>query len=103
MKRMGVSTILMVWILLNRPGTAHADAVTDWNAIAVQTIVSAGAAHGSAVSFLDNATVQIAVYDAVAAYGGRFRPYHVQIAGASGSLTAAAAAAAHEVQVKRIP
>jgi hypothetical protein len=103
MKRMGILMILTVWVLLSRPGTARADAVTDWNAIAVQTIVNAGPAHGSAVSFLDNATVQIAVYDAVAAYGGRFKPYHVQIAGASGSLTAAVAAAAHDVLVNRFP
>ena len=48
----------------------RADAVTDWNAIAVQTIVNAGPTHGSAVGFLDNATVQIAVYDAVEAIDG---------------------------------
>jgi len=103
MKRIGISTVLLVWILLCRPGTVRADAVTDWNAIAVETIVNAGPTHGSAVSFLDNATVQIAVYDAVAAYSGKFKAYHVQITGASGSLTAAVAAAAHEVLVNRFP
>jgi len=80
---------------------ARADAVTDWNAIAVQTIVNAGPTHGSAVGFLDNATVQIAVYDAVEAIDGRFRPYHVHIPGASGSPAAAAAKAAHDVLVNR--
>ncbi len=74
----------------------RADAVSDWNAIAVQTIVNAGPTHGSAVSLLDNAaTVQVAVYDAVEAIDGRFKPYHVHIPGAFGSLAAAVAKAAH--------
>ena len=66
----------------------RADAVSDWNAIAVQTIVNAGPTHGSAVSLLDNATVQVAVYDAVEAIDGRFKPYHVHIPGAFGSPAA---------------
>ncbi len=81
----------------------RADAVTDWNAIAVQTIVNAGPTHGSAVGFLDNATVQVAVYDAVEAITGRFRPYHVHIPGASGSPAAAVAKAAHDVLLSRFP
>jgi hypothetical protein len=81
----------------------RADAVTDWNAITVQTIVNAGPTHGSAVGFLDNATVQVAVYDAVEAITGRFRPYHVHIPGASGSPAAAVAKAAHDVLVNRFP
>ncbi len=82
---------------------ARADAVTDWNAIAVQTIVNAGPTHGSAVGLLDNATVQVAVYDAVEAITGRFRPYHLHIPGASGSPAAAVAKAAHDVLVNRFP
>jgi hypothetical protein len=81
----------------------RADAVTDWNAIAVQTIVNAGPTHGSAVSFLDNATVQIAVYDAVETIDGRFKPYLVHIPGALGSSAVAAAKAAHDVLVNRFP
>lgn len=81
----------------------NADAVTDWNAFAIQAIVAAGPTHGSAISFLDNATVQIAVYDAVQAIEGRFKPYHVHIPGASGSSSAAAAKAAHDVLVNRFP
>ena len=80
-----------------------ADAVTDWNKIAIQAVVNAGPSHGSAVGFLDGAAVQAAVYDAVAAYGGRFQPYHVQISGASGSPVAAIATAAYEVLVNRFP
>ena len=81
----------------------RADAVSDWNAIAVQTIVNAGPTHGSAVSLLDNATVQVAVYDAVEAIDGRFKPYHVHIPGAFGSPAAAVAKAAHDVLVNRFP
>jgi hypothetical protein len=81
----------------------NADAVTDWNAIAIQAIVNAGPTHSSAISFLDNATVQIAVYDAVQAIEGRFKPYHVHIPGASGSPAAAAAKAAHDVLANRFP
>jgi hypothetical protein len=81
----------------------RADAVTDWNAIAIQAIVNAGFSHASAISFLDSATVQAAVYDAVEAIDGRFKPYHVHIPGASGSPAAAAAKAAHDVLVNRFP
>src|SRR6267378_458823 len=90
-------------ISLAMSSVVRADAVTDWNAIAVQTIVNAGPTHGSAVGFLDNATVQVAVYDAVEAITGRFRPYHVHIPGASGSPAAAVAKAAHDVLVNRFP
>jgi hypothetical protein len=105
MSRLGALIGLIVWISLGWTAAppARADGVTDWNAIAVQTIVNAGPTHGSAVSFLDNATVQVAVYDAVVAIGGRSKPYHVQIPGASGSPAAAVAKAAHDVLVNRFP
>ena len=103
MSRITKLAFLLVWTLLIWNGVARADAVTDWNAIAVQTIVNAGASHSSAISFLDNATVQVAVYDAVEALSGRFQPYHVQTTGASGSVVAAVAAAAHDVLVNRFP
>src|ERR1700747_3437799 len=47
--------------------------------------------------------VQAAVYDAVEAIGGKFKPYQVQIPGASGSPEAAAAKAAHDVLVDIFP
>ena len=81
----------------------RADAVADWNVIAVQAIVTAGPTHGSAVSFLDNATVQAAVYDAVQSITGRFQPYAVHVPEASGSTDAAVAKAAHDVLVNRFP
>jgi hypothetical protein len=88
-------------ILLAAPVAASADAVSDWNAIAVDATVT-GARPG-ATGILDVAMVQAAVYDAVQAIDKRYQPYYVDIPGASGSPTAAAARAAHDVLVKRFP
>jgi hypothetical protein len=95
--------VLGLATFLAMSSVVRADAVTDWNKIAIQTVVNAGASHGSAIGFLDGAAVQAAVYDAVVAYGGRFQPYHVQISGASGSPVAAIATAGYEVLVNRFP
>jgi hypothetical protein len=88
--------------MLALSSVARADAVTDWNAIAIQTIVGVPS-HPGATALLDSAMVQAAVYDAVEAIDGRFRPYHVHIAGASGSPAAAVAKATHDVLVSRFP
>jgi len=80
----------------------RADAVTDWNAIAIQTIAGVPS-HPGATPLLDSAMVQVAVYDAVEAINGRFRPYHVHIPGASGSPAAAVAKATHDVLISRFP
>jgi hypothetical protein len=93
-----VSLVCLPWA-----GSAHADAVTDWNAITLQTVNSAVPPRIVTVQALDIAMVHLAVYDAVQAIEGRFRPYHVEIDGASGSPAAAAAAAAYEVLVNRFP
>jgi hypothetical protein len=82
---------------------ARADAVLDWNAIAVDTVSKAAPPRPVPVSFLDMAVVQAAVYDAVEAIGGKFKPYQVQIPGASGSPEAAAAKAAHDVLINIFP
>jgi hypothetical protein len=81
---------------------ARADAVTDWNAIAIQTIAGVPT-HPGATALLDSAMIQAAVYDAVEAITGRFRPYSVHIPGASGSPSAAVAKATHDVLVSRFP
>jgi hypothetical protein len=87
--------------LLAIPAGVRADAVTDWNAIAVQATITGTRPGPSGV--LDIAMVQAAVHDAVQAIEGRFEPYHTQIPGASGSPAAAAAKAAHDVLVNRFP
>jgi len=82
---------------------ARADAVLDWHEIAVNTVSTASPPRPGPVGFLDMAVVQAAVYDAVQAISGKFKPYHVQIPGASGSPEAAAAKAAHDVLVNIFP
>lgn len=83
---------------------ATADAVADWNQITLDTIAAAGpAARPGPSSIIDLATVHVAVYDAVVAIEGRFKPYHVHVPGAQGSSAAAAAKAARDVLVNRFP
>src|SRR5499426_2965791 len=95
--------IAILAILLAAPATARADAVADWNAIAVQTISAVTPARPAPVAVLDMAMVQVAVYDAVQAIDRRFKPYHVEIPGASGSPEAAVAKAAHDILVNLFP
>jgi hypothetical protein len=78
----------------------QADAVTDWNEIALGAITTG---RPGPVGVLDAALVQIAVHDAVQAIDGRFEPYHAEIRHAVGSRTAAVAAAAHDVLVGMYP
>lgn len=82
---------------------ARADAALDWNTVAIDTIWTASPPRPGPVGFLDMAVVQAAVYDAVQAIIGKFKPYHVQIPGASGSPDVAAAKAAHDVLVNIFP
>jgi hypothetical protein len=98
-----VTALLMAFAALSWSHIARADAVLDWNAIAVNTISTASPPRPGPVGFLDLAIVQAAVYDAVQAIDGKFKPYHVQIPDASGSPEAAAAKAAHDVLVQIFP
>jgi hypothetical protein len=85
-------------------GPAKADAVVDWNAIASQANATAVAAgRPGPASIPDFAMVHAAIYDAVQAIDGRFKPYHVRIPGACGSPAAAAAKAAHDVLLSLYP
>ena len=99
-------------LLFSVRGAAQ-NAVTDWNAIALQVIVNACTTSTTPcpnaqllrpgpTGLLDTAMVQAAVYDAVESITGNFRPYHVRVPGASGSTTAAVAKATHDVLVARI-
>jgi len=80
---------------------ARADAVTDWHEIAANTLCSGLATppRSGPTGLLDLAMVQIAVHDAVQSIGGKYKPYHTQVSGASGSPEAATAKAAHDVLV----
>ncbi len=81
--------------------SVRADAVTDWNARAVNYAAGGGRPGPSWV--LDVAVTQAAVYDAVQAITGDYRPYCGSIPGASGSPAAAAASAARTVLANRFP
>ena len=94
---------LIVCGYLSWSGLARADAVADWNAIALQALLAATPPRPGPSGILDLAMVHAAVYDAVEAIDGRFNPYHVTIPGASGSPAAATAKAAHDVLVSRYP
>src|SRR5262245_60846089 len=88
----------LIWVV-----PARADVVTDWDAIAVQAIVNAGALHPSGTGILDWAMVHVAVHDAVQSYERRFEPYLGLVPGASRSPIAAVAAAAHDILVHQFP
>jgi hypothetical protein len=103
LKHQPYMAIAILAILFGAPASASADAVADWNAIAIQTITAATPARPATVGFLDMAIVQVAVYDAVQAIDRRFKPYHVEIPGASGSPEAAVARAAHDILVNLFP
>ena len=94
-------TFLIALVLV--PGQARADAVSDWNAYAIQRIGAEVPAHPTPLVFVDMAIVQVAVYDAVQAIEKQYKPYYVEIPGASGSPAAAAAKAARDVLINLLP
>ena len=73
-------------VALSWSPVARGDAVTDWNTIAVDTISAASPPRPGPVPFLDIAVVQAAIHDAVQAIGGKYKPYKVEISGASGRV-----------------
>ena len=88
---------------LSWTGAVHADAVTDWHAIAVQALATMAPPRAVPLTILDIAIVQTAVDDAVQALDRRFKLYQASIPGATGSPAAAAAKAAHDVLVAIFP
>src|SRR6266516_2303213 len=90
-------------VAMASPALAHADAVTDWNAIASNAIVTT-AGQPPAVSALSFAILQGGVYDAINAIDGGYQPYLSRpAANPWDSKEAAAAAAAHRVLVGLFP
>jgi PAP2 superfamily len=95
--------VLAALVALATPAVARADAVTDWNAIASTAIVTnAGQPpHQASLAF---AMVQGAVYDAVNAITGGYRPYLARpVANPWDSQDAAAATAAYRVLASLFP
>jgi hypothetical protein len=77
------------------------DPIAAWNQIAEKAVKTAG--HPPPVAALDFAIVHLAIYDAVESIDGRYRPYHIVVPNAFGSLSAAAAKAGHDVLVGLFP
>lgn len=97
MKRLAGVILCASWVWT---APAMADAVIDWNDIAV---VAVTAGRPGPVGVVDLALVQAAVHDAVQALEHRYEPYYSEVPGATGSRSAAVAAAAHGVLVGMYP
>ncbi|HEY6123989.1 MAG TPA: vanadium-dependent haloperoxidase, partial [Steroidobacteraceae bacterium] len=105
MKRTNSFYGLLLITLLGASAPAWADAVTDWNEITVQAVTTG---RPGPIGIVDIALVQVAVHDAVQAIEQRFEPYHVELDARPGQrlkgrLSAAVAAAAHDVLVGMYP
>jgi hypothetical protein len=96
-----LNVVLLLFLFLATPLCSRANAVSDWNAIAVQATLNA--MRPGQTGMLDVTMVQLAIYDAVQAIEKRYEPYYVEINGATGSPIAATAKAAHDVLVSRFP
>lgn len=83
-----------------RPSAGDPKVITDWNAIAVNTLVGDTSRTGHPQLFLYLGFVQAAVYDAVVGIDRRYAPYRFhERAPQPASTQAAAVAAAHRVLV----
>jgi hypothetical protein len=84
-------------------GGVRADAVSDWNSTANTVFLTAARPGGGAL--IDMAYVHIAIYDAVNAIDGRYKPFAVRPSGAVSwaSKESATGAAAHAVLVSFYP
>jgi hypothetical protein len=86
---------IMTWTV-----SAQADAVTDWNEIAV---AAQAAGRPGPIGQTDLALVHLAMHDAVQAIDRRYDPYFAEVPGARGSRSAAAVAAAYNMLVGMYP
>ena len=98
-----ISTCLIVCAVLGTAAPAQADVVTYWNDVVAQALTRAVPARPGPSTILDYAAVHVAMHDAIQAFQGRYETYAGAIAGASGSPVAAAATAARDVLISRLP
>src|SRR4051794_28658641 len=90
------TSVTLVALLVCSPIAARADVVLDWNAIAVSTLVGQGQSPFAQARFM--AITQLAVFEAVNAITGDYKPYlGTVVAPAHASTDAAAVAAAYAV------
>ena len=98
-RALGWSLVLFAFVT----GLNAANVVSDWTTMASTTIVAnGGKSPGASAVWFSYAS--LAVYDAVNAITGQYRPFYYQVAGPSNaSVDAAAVAAAHRVLVNYFP
>src|SRR5215813_5329153 len=77
------------------------DPIAAWNEVTEKAVKTAGAP--PPVAALDFAIVHLAIYEAVESIDRRYEPYHTSVPGATGSSSAAAAKAGHDVLVALFP
>ena len=95
-----VVTIVALWVC--SPIAARADVVLDWNEIAVSTLVSQGQNPFAQARFMS--ITQLAVFEAVNAIKGDYKPYlGTVVAPAGASADAAAVTAAYRVLKNYFP
>jgi hypothetical protein len=93
---------LLCFSLVMLPALAVADAVVEWNEIAVAT--AAAGRHGASDASRTTALVHAAIFDAVNAIEARYTPYKITFnAPASASAEAAAVAAAYTALARLYP
>jgi hypothetical protein len=101
-RAMTIRMILLCVALVSVPQLARADAVTDWNEIAVATAAAGG--HRASEASRTTALVHAAIFDAVNSIEARYTPYRVKLAAPAGaSPEAAAVVAAHAALVRLYP
>jgi hypothetical protein len=102
-RSLGLCLAAAALIALSASASARADTVTDWNANAVNALVTT-AGQGPTVSTVHLAMVHGAVYDAVNSIDERYEPYLVEVRARDWySKDAAAAAAAYRVLLGIVP
>src|SRR5258705_985530 len=86
------TSVTLVAVLACSPIAARADVVLDWNAIAVSTFIGQSQPPYAQARFM--AITQLAVFEAVNAITGDYKPYLGTVAAPAGASAAAAAVAA---------
>src|SRR5262245_41012080 len=103
MKQHWMKTFLLTAAVLGTPSIAKADLVTDWNTIAISTVVAGDSAVPIRQS-RDMAMVHAAMFDAMNGIRAEYTPAMVSVHGKGyASREAAGAQAAHDVLVALFP
>jgi hypothetical protein len=94
-------SVFITGAIVFAPNARAEDPIAAWNQIAENAVKASG--HAPPVAALDFAIVHLAIYDAVESIDQRYEPYAVSVPNASGSMSAAAAKAAHDALVFLFP